>query len=89
MTDNPAALWGGKSYRDSNTKKIQKQSMKKGLPVIWSSRESARLLGPYLAKYGEKTINPRARRCRQGKAAPATVRIQHRGRSHRVSGEES
>ena len=34
-----------------------------------------------MARYGEKRINPRAGRCRQGKAAPEAVRIQHKGRT--------
>ena len=64
IAENPAALPGGKGFRDPNAKKTRKKR-KKGRPVFRWSCESARLPGPYLAKYGEKPINPRARRCRQ------------------------
>ena len=39
--------------------------------------------GAILGKVRRKPIKPRARRCRQGKAAPAVVRIQHEGRAPR------
>ena len=81
MTKNLATLRAQRlpgPKHEENTKEINK-----GRPVLRWSCVSARLPGPYFAKYGKNPIQPRARRCRQGKAAPAAVRIQHKGRTPR------
>ena len=39
--------------------------------------------GALLGKARKNPIKPRVRRCRQGKAAPAAVRIQHKGQAPR------
>ena len=51
-----------------------------GIPVVLQACKAA---GTLLGKVRRKPIKPRARRCRQGKAAPAAVRLQHKGRAPR------
>ena len=76
ITENSAVLRGGKSYRDPNTKKTREDKERKdgrhsgGLASLQGCR------GPTWQS-ARKPIKPKARRCRQGKAAPAAVRIQH------------
>ena len=81
ITDNPAALRGSKSYRDPNTQKTRENKERMaGISVVLRVCEATEAL---LGKARRKPIKPRARRCRQGKAAPAAVRIQHKDRAPR------
>ena len=81
ITDNPAALRGSKSYRDPNTQKTRENKERMaGISVVLRVCEATETL---LGKARRKPIKPRARRCGQGKAAPAAVRIQHKGRAPR------
>ena len=49
-----------------------------GIPVVLQVCKAA---GTLLGEVRGKPIKPRARRCRQGKTAPASVRIQLKGRA--------